>query len=732
MGSLGQIKQWIKTTAVMATGIAASCLSTITHGAGLLVPTGSSSSLEMVSHDVDVTLQDGIAITTVEQVFANPGQSVEGAHYRFPLPDEAAVGQFTYWIAGQPIHGEVVEKQKAQQIYQQEQQQGRKVAMSEQQSYKHFDIHVANIMPGEDVRVKMVYLQKISIDHGIGRYVYPLEEGGTDEEQKAFWTMQSQVKKRFSFNAQLRSGYPVDAVRVPNQVNANIQQLSSQEWTVSITEGGSSLTPFTTAPSTTTPSETLNADVVPQGQISQHEMKQYEQAQQETAEQATVRDSLASSSNAYQLNNDLVFYWRLQPGTPGGLDVLAYKESHNKSGTLMMTLTPGDDLQPIQRGTDWTLVLDISGSMQGKFHTLIEGVKKGLTRFNPQDRVRIVLFNNSARNLTGGFVPATQQNIAEMIRKLDAVNPNGGTHLMDGVRIALSGLDADRTSAIWLVTDGVTNIGETKQRKFIDLLKQKDIRVFTFIMGNGANRPLLKAITKASNGFAINVSNSDDIIGQLEKATSKVTHEALRDIKVRFKGLNVKDVEPTEITSLYRGAQLKLFAHYWQAGSGTIEVTAKRNGQPIRYEVPFTLPEVDTNYPELERMWAFSQIQRLLSEQEDFGESADRKDAVVDLAKEYGLVTPYTNMLVLEEQQFKAYNIKRINSTRIQKEEQARTQRQQKPIQQRNQAQNHQQLSQPRSTLSGSSGGGGSMDFLLIALVVVALYGRRKMSKLMS
>ncbi|EAT12967.1 VWA domain-containing protein [Bermanella marisrubri] len=731
MGSLRQLKQWIKTTAVMATGIAASCLSTITHGAGLLVPTGSSSSLEMVSHDVDVKLQDGIAMTTVEQVFANPGQSVEDAHYRFPLPDEAAIGQFTYWIAGQPIHGEVVEKQKAQQIYQQEQQQGRKVAMSEQQGYKHFDIRVANLMPGEDVRVKLVYLQKIQIDHGIGRYVYPLEDGGTDEEQKAFWTMQSQVKKRFSFNAKLRSGYPVDAVRVPNQANANIQQLSSQEWTVSITEGGSSLALSTTTPSTKTTLETLKADGEPQGQISQYEMQQYQQAQQEAAEQVAVQNSVARSSNVYQLNNDLVFYWRLQPGTPGGLDVLAYKESANKTGTLMMTLTPGDDLQPIQRGTDWTLLLDISGSMQGKFQTLIEGVKKGLKRFNPQDRVRVVLFNDYASNLTGGFLPATQKNIAEIIRKLDLVLPNGGTHLMDGVRFALSGLDADRTSAIWLVTDGVTNVGETKQRKFVDLLKQKDIRVFTFIMGNGANRPLLKAITKASNGFAINVSNSDDIIGQLEKAASKVTHEALRDIKVRFKGLNVKDVEPTEITSLYRGAQLQLFAHYWQAGKGIIEVTAKRNGTPVRYEVPFTLPEVDTEYPELERMWAFSQIQRLLSEQEDFGESADRKDAVLSLAKEYGLVTPYTNMLVLEEQQFKAYNIKRSNSTRIQKEEQARTQRQQKPIQQRNQAQNHQQLSQPRSTLGGSSGG-GSMDFLLIALVVVVLYGRRKMSKLMS
>ena len=56
-----------------------------------------------------------------------------------------------------------------------------------------------------------------------------------------------------------------------------------------------------------------------------------------------------------------------------------------------MTSTPGDDLAPISKGRDWIFVLDFSGSMEGKFHSLVEGVGRGLARLNPDDRFRIIL-----------------------------------------------------------------------------------------------------------------------------------------------------------------------------------------------------------------------------------------------------------------------------------------------------------------------------------------------------
>ena len=74
----------------------------------------------------------------------------------------------------------------------------------------------------------------------------------------------------------------------------------------------------------------------------------------------------------------------------------------------MLVLTPGGSLQPIVKGTDWTFVLDISGSMGGaKIDTLIDGVSKVIGRFSPLDRFRVVTFNNHADDLTNGFMTAS-------------------------------------------------------------------------------------------------------------------------------------------------------------------------------------------------------------------------------------------------------------------------------------------------------------------------------------
>ncbi len=676
-------------------------MTSLSGAAGLLTPIGGNESLQIISQQVDVKIADGFAVTSVEQVFSNPATQALDAQYRFPVPENAAVGQFTYWIQGQAIHGEVVEKERAQQIYNAEKQSGRKVAVTQQQGYLHFDIKVANLQPGEDAKVKIVYLQAIDVDHGIGRYVYPLEDGGTDTEQSNFWTQKSVVENKFDFNLELNSGFAVDAVRLPNHPNGNIQQVSAQTWRAHISSGANS------SQATSTHSATHDDQIIPLEEGA-HLLKK----------------------SAFNLDKDIVFYWRLEEGTPGALDVVAYKSAKNATGTVMMTLTPNDDLGLIQTGTDWSLVLDISGSMSGKFHTLVEGVKRGLEKFNPQDRVRIILFNQGVVNLSGGFLQATQENLSLLAKKLDNVTPDGGTNLMAGIRTSLSDLDADRTSAIWLVTDGVANVGETNQKAFLKMLDKKDIRLFTFIMGNGANRELLKAMSVASNGFAISVSNSDDILGQLEKAASKVSHEALRDVKIEFNGIEVTDIQPTNIGSLYRGQQLQLFAHYWKAGSGELVVTAKRNGEEVQYKIPVLLPEVNQDFPELERLWAYSQIQAVMNEQMAFGESEDRKDAVVDLAKQYGLVTPYTSMLVLEELQFKQYSIERTNKKRIDKEKQARQSRSAKGIQDHNQAASHSVLSQPRSNLSGGSG--GAIDGRWALLLMFVLYSRRRLTKLMS
>ncbi|ABC28409.1 uncharacterized protein containing a von Willebrand factor type A (vWA) domain [Hahella chejuensis KCTC 2396] len=654
------------------------------QAAGLLKPQGGSlPDLDLRSQDVNVTIEGEYAITTVDQVFYNPNAQPLEAIYSFPVPEKAAVSQFTYWINGAPVHGEVVAKKQAREIYEQEKSEGRNAGLTEQDAYKTFDISISQVLPQQETKIRLVYLQPVHMDTGIGRYVYPLEEGGVDEEKLAFWTANETVKERFTFNLDLRSGYPVEALRLPEHPQAQIARMDERRWTVSLQSNAQSM------------------EAVQEGDAN----------------------APASSPSAYRLDKDIVVYWRQQQNLPGSVDLITYKEPGKDKGTFMLTVTPGDDLPAITEGRDWTLVLDRSGSMSGKFSTLLEGLRKGFAKFNRNDRVRVIMFNDNATEVTNGWVQATPENLQQVVGAVENAGPSGGTNLMSAIQSALTGLDADRTNAIWLVTDGEANVGETKQKAFIELLEKKDIRLFTFIMGNSANRPLLEAITKHSNGFAISVSNSDDIIGQLMLAASKVDHAALHGANLKISGIKTTDVFPKQIGSVYRGQQLVMFGHYYGSGQAKVELTGKVSGSPIRYQTQFEVKD-GTLHPELERLWAFAQIEDLMDQQQDYGEDADRKQAVTDLAVEYGLVTDYTSMLVLDEGRFEHYGVNRRIGDRISREESAREIRAQQPGQS-HRVDNQQPMYTKSRPSFGGGGGGGAIDgFMLALLGALAIAGR--------
>jgi Ca-activated chloride channel family protein len=266
-----------------------------------------------------------------------------------------------------------------------------------------------------------------------------------------------------------------------------------------------------------------------------------------------------------------------------------------------------------------------------------------------------------------------------------------------------------------LVTDGVANLGETEQRQFIELIKKKDVRLFTFIMGNSANRPLLQAMTKASNGFAISISNSDDIVGQLLSATAKVTHEALYGVVLEIDGVKTADLTPQQIGSLYRGQQLIIFGHYWGAGMAKIQLKGRLSGQPKTYRTRFVFPEVATENPEIERLWAYAHIQNVTQEINDFGEKPDLKQAVIDLGVEYGLVTDYTAMVVMQDEIFAQRGIQRHSQARLAIEHAAQPQRAQHPP-----ASRRVDTQEPmyHSSRPSHSGGSGALDACFLLLLI--------------
>jgi Ca-activated chloride channel homolog len=178
--------------------------------AGLLVATGGlGGKLKIVEQDVHVTINNGIAVTQIDQVFLNTENRIVEALYTFPVPNGASVSNFTMIINGKEMVGEVVEKQRARQIYESYKSQRRDPGLLEQVSYKAFELRVFPIAAGAQQRISITYYQQLTVDHNQATYVYPLAtttDGSID----------AKTMGKFGFTIDVKSEIPIVELRSPS------------------------------------------------------------------------------------------------------------------------------------------------------------------------------------------------------------------------------------------------------------------------------------------------------------------------------------------------------------------------------------------------------------------------------------------------------------------------------------------------------------------------------------
>jgi len=603
-----------------------------TWAAGLLKPLdGSAADVSMKSHHVDVIINNGYVRTEVDQIFINTGDRDLEAIYSFPIPKQGSLSEVSLWIDGQEVVGEVLEKESARKTYEDQKARGNDTALAEKDDYKTFDVRVYPVRAQDETRVRLVYYQPLSIDLNIGRYVYQIEEGGVDDERIAFWSVDDMVRGSFKFNLRLKSAFPVKDIRLP-------------------------------------------------GYQDQAAIKKVSPIDQSSGEGEIYEASLEFPEGA-SLSRDILFYYRLDDDVPARVELIPYREDPAHPGTFMAVVTPGASLQRIADGTDWNFVLDKSGSMSGdKIDTLANGVCKVINKMSPLDRFRIITFDSSAYDFTGGYIQATPENVYSAIERIKTIQADGSTALYEGLRKAYKGLDEGRVTGIILVTDGVANVGPTQQSHFRDLLRNYDVRLFTFVMGNSANEPLLEMLAKESGGFAMNISSNDDIIGRIIQAQAKVLHECIYDVELNFSGEKVQDLTPVKIGNLFMGQQLVCFGRYNGSGEVELELKGRIAGNEEVWSCKAFLPEKDTDNPELERLWALSSIEDIMAEIREKGEKEALRQRIVDMGTHFSLVTDYTSMLVIREDEMESLGIKKRNAQRVSAERQAQATRDLCPI----------------------------------------------------
>jgi len=563
-------------------------------------------------HAVHVTLTNGFATTTVEQVLVNESASARGATWSFPLPQEAALSELSLWIDGRRVVGEVVAKDEADRIYDEEKDAGREASRATAEGYEYFRVDLARVPAGGEARVAIVYVQPLDVDAGVGRYLYPLDPGNAYEDMNhAFWNLEPCARSTFSIDVELKTAFPIERLHSPSHPGFQARSTSDAHWRGAY----------------------------------------------------TAQDQ--------PLERDFVLFFSLRPDEPARVEVLTHREPGAPEGTFMAVVTPGEDLAPLTDGTDWLFLLDVSGSMKGeKLRTLQRGLELALVGLDARDRFQIVAFSNRPRALTRGWQTVTTDAVERALRAIAGLSAQGGTNVFAALRDAYGRVDVDRATGVVLVSDGVCTVGPRDYRSFIELARRHDVRLFTFVMGNGANERLLGDLATLSGGFAKSVSVRDEVGAHLMLAVDRMSHAALHGVELELDA--VFDVHPRTLPGLYLGQQLVVVGRYSRSGPRELVVRARVSGEPHAWTIPIELPESDVANPELERLWALAAIADL--EREAWlasGDESEAEAAVTDLALRHSLVTDHTSMVVVADERKALYGLGDDNARRRANEERA-------------------------------------------------------------
>ncbi len=204
---------WRQLISAAATALVMTASMATAEASGLLVADGGFGGvLEIAEHEVEVTINNGIAVTEVTQVFRNTEDRQLEALYTFPVPRGASISEFSMWIGGKEMVGEVVEKRRAREIYESYKRRNIDPGLLEQVDYKTFEMRIFPVAPNAEQRVRIVYYQELEIDADWATYVYPLATSTRT-------AIDSRTRGRFAMNLTARSEIPIVEIESPSHTD---------------------------------------------------------------------------------------------------------------------------------------------------------------------------------------------------------------------------------------------------------------------------------------------------------------------------------------------------------------------------------------------------------------------------------------------------------------------------------------------------------------------------------
>jgi len=468
----------------------------------------------------------GLGRVLLEQRFENPYAEPLRVNYQLPLPEDGAVSGFSFVIGDRRVVGEVDEKRRARERFEEAIAQGRSAAHLEQERGSVFTQEVGNIPPGTSVVVSIEIDQRLVWIPDAGRGV-----GGWE------WRFPTVVAPRYMG----APGRVPDASKVAVVAADRPRPIAvSMEMTV--------------------------ADALPEGALP---------SSPSHALQAGRGGLVRFGEDGVGLDRDVVVRWPVATPTVGlTLDVARPSAGHALDGNLfgLLTVVPPSIRPDAPVSRDLVVLLDTSGSMGGEpleqAKRVTSALIDGLTE---RDTLELVEFSSRPRRFAKGPMRADAKARTTALGWVASLRAGGGTEMVSGILAALDQVRAEAQRQVVVITDGLIGFERDVVSAILERLPSGS-RLHTVGVGSAVNRSLTGPAARAGRGVEVVVGIGEDP----ERATARLLERTQDPIVVdlQLEGDALSEHAPMRLPDLYAGSPALISVKLSGAG-GTLRVRGR-------------------------------------------------------------------------------------------------------------------------------------------------------------
>ncbi|MGQ9688659.1 MAG: VIT domain-containing protein [Desulfobaccales bacterium] len=557
--------------------------------------------LPLKSTQAEVKIAGKVAEVTVTQVYSNQGKKTLEAIYVFPGSTRAAVHALRMTVGERVIEADVMERQKARQTYEEAKKAGQTTSLLEQQRPNVFQMNVANILPGDEVKVELKYLELLRAEDKVYEFVYPTVVGPRYSNQPAD---QAPDREKWVVSPYLHQG-----------------QAPPYSFGITVDVRGGLPLAKLASPS--------------------HEVKMKFINPQEA--QVTLADDKTGG------NRDFVLRYTL---TGDKIDAGLLLYPGKEENFFLLLLEPPERVKTeAAPPREYIFLVDVSGSMHGFPLEISKALMKDIiTKLRPQDAMNVLLFSGGSEVLSeSGSLPATAENKKRALDFILAQPGGGSTEIVPAFKRALALPRTEGASRIVVAaTDGYVHV----EPELFELIRNNlgTANLFPFGIGTAVNRHLIEGMARAGKGEPFVVLNPGEAAKEAARLQRYIETPLLTGIKTSFSGFEAYEVEPAHLPDLFAARPLALWGKYRGTPQGTIVITGKTADGDFRREIKVEESLASPDNVALRLLWARQRIQALSDDHHVArGENDARVKEITDLGLKYHLMTAYTAFVAVDK-----------------------------------------------------------------------------------